>query len=78
MRVESDVGGFIIVRGWGRKEQYFCFLVDGDKACWTRAHPWEAAKFESTQKADEYITELRRRAKIRRETPKEFKQCATK
>lgn len=66
MRIEKDYTiGFCIVKGQGRKETYFCFFVDSDKAAWSKK-PWQRKVYKREEDAQEALDELRRRAKLRR------------
>ena len=66
MRIEPNGQGFLIVKGQGKRESYFCFLVDNDRSCWTSKRAWDARIFKRRMDADLEIGELRRRDKIRR------------
>lgn len=66
MRAEPELNHWIIVRGTGRRESFFCFFVDHDRASWSSGKPWSCAKFKTKAEAEETITEIRKRNAIRR------------
>lgn len=65
MRVIGRQGAWQIARDW-TPPRYFCFLVDSDKACWSR-YPDRATRFDVRAAADSKLTELRSREKAIRE-----------
>ena len=67
MRVEREGNYWIVVSGKGYKERFFCCYVDADKSSWTLKQPWGAQRFRTEAQANECLSELKRRAKLRRD-----------
>jgi hypothetical protein len=61
MKIAESERGFGVQKG----EMYFCFLVDHNSACWS-SRAEQAAWFESKEKAEDALDELRFRNRIRR------------
>lgn len=58
MRIEKDGQYWIIVRGQGKRESYFRFLVDG-MASWTSKKPWGCRRYATLALATQDLEDLR-------------------
>lgn len=66
MRIEGSAGRWVIARDW-TPPRYFCFLVDSDRACWSRSQT-RATFFDVRAVAEHNLVVLRARAKVVRES----------
>ncbi len=66
MRIEKDGEFWLIVRGKGRHESYFCMFVDHEDVRWTGKKPWNAQKFRCIEAAEEALHIIRIRGHIKR------------
>ena len=64
MQVDEISSGFVIVRGKERNV-FFSFFVDHDRSAWTKYSPG-ARIYQSKEKAEIDLRELRRHARVRR------------